>query len=229
MRERKSSRRKATKKPTAPQVLSNPLYAQFLDFKPRKRDVRRAIIVEAAIDCIATLGVENTSFEAIGKKAGMLKAHVAYYFPNRDDLIEEVIKFSVSSVQAMSVEGMKAETDPEQKLAAFITATFRWRDQFPKQSSVILLLYYYASFRRPYQKIHDRIRSLGAERIRAALSLQAAFRGAPQAFLHDTSKLIQSILTGNLIDFITTTPQLQLEEVRDKTLGQVEALIYERK
>jgi len=198
------------------------LYARFLNFTPKKGDLRRIEIIEGAIDCIASIGIEDTSFESIGKKIKMIRAHVAYYYPDRDDIIEAAIKFVVSTVQNYTVEAVKAARTPRERLDGFVHGTFDWIKNHPEHASVILLLYYYSSYHKKFRKLHHEIRTLGVERIAAIVAeiLPKKKASVPQA-----AKLVQSILTGHLVDFTTTESKLDIEEVRKKTLSEISSLM----
>jgi AcrR family transcriptional regulator len=202
--------------------LTNPLYARFLDFKPRKRDIRKATILEATIECIATIGVENTSFDSVGKRAEMIKAHVAYYFPNRNLLIEDALKFAIATVQSVTVEFVVAEPDPEKHLPAFVRGTFAWLERYPKQASAILLLYYYGSFDKNYRKLHTQVRNLGYERLQAivAFTFPKTKKGADGAKRY--AKYIQNIMTGNIVDFLTADGEISLGELLETTLSDLQ-------
>jgi AcrR family transcriptional regulator len=52
---------------------------------------RRRQIIDCAIETIAELGYERASLAEIGKRAGISKGNVTYYFPNKDELIDQVV------------------------------------------------------------------------------------------------------------------------------------------
>lgn len=51
--------------------------------------VRRAAILNAALECFCEADIEHTSLEAIAVRAGCSKGVVAYYFKTKQDLIQE--------------------------------------------------------------------------------------------------------------------------------------------
>ncbi len=195
------------------------LYSQFLKFKPNKGDLRRIAILESAIECIGSIGVEASTLEAIGKKHKMTKAHVAYYYSDRKTIVEAAIKFVVATVQSFTVRHVQeAETDKE-RLSAFVNGTFDWIGTYPKHSAVVLLMYYYSSYDPFYKKLHTEIRTLGAERMQAAVApllppLKAKLAPA-------VGKLVQSILTGHILDYVTTSSPLSLEQLRRKAVKEI--------
>lgn len=199
--------------------LHNPLYAEFLDFAPRKGDIRRARVLEATIRCIAELGGEKTNFESIGKRAGMLRAHVAYYYPDRDELVKAAIKFAVATAQHHTVLAVTQARTDEERLLAFIDGTYNWIEAYPEHGPVILLLYHYCSVDPFYRKIHTEAREMGAQRIEALLKPLLA-NAAPRE-LREKSKAIQALLTGHIMDFLSTNCARTLREYRAQTVAHV--------
>lgn len=200
--------------------LTESLYARFLDFKPTKGDLRRIAIIESAIDCISSIGVEAATLEAIGKRRRMAKAHVAYYFKDRRSIVEAAIKFVVATVQSFTVDHVRQAKSEKERLDAFVDGTFAWAETFPKHAPVILLLYYYASHDARYRRLHDDIRSLGAERIGAVL--HSLVPKDKRKAIPSLAKLVQSILTGNMLDHFTTDSSCTLEELRVKTRREIQ-------
>lgn len=203
--------------------LTNPLYAQFLNFKPKKGDLRKVAIMEGAIEIIASDGVENLSFESLGKRLKMGRAHVAYYFPDRDELVLSTIKLVVATVQSFTVERVKHAADAPGRLTAFVEATFDWMESYPRHASAILLLYYYASYDRRYRELHDEIRRLGAKRIEAIV--KAILPPAKKRSSMAAAKLVQSILTGHLLDHVTTHASQPLGRLRERAVKDIRASV----
>ncbi len=203
--------------------LTQALYSQFLKFKPNKGDMRRIAILESAIECIATIGVEASSLEAIGKKHKMTKAHVAYYYQDRKTIVEAAIKFVVATVQSFTVRYVKEADGDRERLTAFINGTFDWIATYPKHSAVVCLLYYYASYDPFYRKLHTEIRTLGADRLKAVV--EPLLPAAKRKQAANLAKLIQTVLTGHLLDHCTTASALSLEQLRRKTVKEALELV----
>ena len=203
--------------------LTQALYARLLNFKPSKGDLRKIAILENAIDCLATLGVEAMSFEAIGKPSAMTKAHVAYYFRDRKEITKAAIRFVVATVQNFTIESVKNAPDEGARLEAFVDGTFRWLETYPKHAPVILLLYYYASFDPFFREMHAEIREFGARRLEAIVEPMLPKKSRRQA--HVLAKLVQTILTGTIIDHFTTRSPVDLDELRKRTLKEIEIVV----
>ena len=61
------------------------------EFK-KSKDTRTRIL-EAAIECLATIGYHSTSTTTVAKYAGLTRAAMLYHFPNRLALIEAVVNY----------------------------------------------------------------------------------------------------------------------------------------
>lgn len=203
--------------------ITQSLYAQFFEYKPRKGDLRKIAILETTIHLLAHEGLEATSFESIGKKLGIGRAHVSYYYPSRLDLIESAFKFAIGTGQTFSIEALKACPEGGNALEAFVNGTFEWFHTFPEHARVFLLLYYMASVDKRLRKLHDEIRATGAERIAAVLS--AGTWALPKKEIPQLAKLVQTILTGHLLDFYSTHPSWDLEELRKRTQKEIARLL----
>jgi len=195
------------------------LYAEFLDFRPSKGDQRRIQIIDSAIACIAHDGIERLTFESIGKRIGMKKAHVAYYYKNQEDIIESAIKFVVATVQHTTIERIKNTKKADSQVLSFCQGTFDWLRRFPQYPPVILLMYYNSSYHPFYKRLHSEIRSAGADRIKAALAHD--FPKSNSRTLYRGAKLVQAILTGHILDFATTDLGQTVDAVERQTLADI--------
>ncbi len=194
--------RKAPAPSPLPLSIDNPLYAQFVGFTQRKGDIARAKIIAAVTHCIAHLGIEATTFESVGKFCGMRRAHVAYYYPDLQDLILAAIQLTVATAQQSTVSHVFNAASDHERIAGFCRGAFDWAEKNPDQARVLLLFYYYASWQPKYRALHDEIRRYGAQRIAAVLKPLLPSVSAKE--LQDKAKLVQNLLTGALIDHYTT-------------------------
>ena len=107
--------------------MENPaLFRQVLPYKMRKGDLRKVEIIESAIKCIGSIGVENLTFEAVGKKTGIGKSHVLYHFPNLDELVCSAIQYVYAVGQGVVSEFIGLEKNKKNLLKAYIEGTFHW-------------------------------------------------------------------------------------------------------
>lgn len=116
------------------------------------------------------------------------------------------IKFAVGTVQSRSVDAVKGAKDPGARLRAFFSATVKWAEQYPDHASLVLLLYYYASYEPDLLKLHSEIRRLGAERIAALVG--QVIPAASEQGMQSAAASIQASMTGHLLEWLTTEPKL---------------------
>jgi len=206
------------------------LYSQILEFKPRKSDLRKVAILDAVIDCIATEGIDETNSQIVGKRSKMRRSHVAYYFPNRDSMVEAALKFVVTTGQEITIAHVIAAPTPAEKLEAFVTATFTWFERYPKHAAVMILLQYYGTVRPVYKKLHAQIRQAGEERLEAILSGQPLRKGVGKVQVRKLAQLIRALLVGKLTTYFSaesTTDEESYEELRKESLLLVQKLAGE--
>lgn len=194
--------RKAPAPATLPLSIDSPLYAQFVGFTQRKGDIARAKIIASVTHCIAHLGIEATTFESVGKFCGMRRAHVAYYYPDLQELILAAVQLTIATAQQSTVAHVFNAASDRERLKAFCQGTFDWAEKNPDQVRVMLLFYYYSSWQPKYRTLHDEIRRLGAQRIAAVL--KPLLPSASTKDLNEKAKFIQNLMTGALIDHLTT-------------------------
>lgn len=199
---------------------------ELFEFKPRKGDLKKMEIILAAIDCIATIGFEKTTYEAIAKRIGTRRAHVAYHFKDKSDIFEACIKFINASYQQTSLQKLEqaeAKKDGLQMLVNYLEAPFIWAEENPKQLSVMLLFYYLCTVEDKYRELHFNIRAAGAERIQYILTNKLT-KKIPPKDAAPLAKHIQNLLSGAIMD-VTTTGNKTLQKAKQEVKEQVLKLI----
>jgi AcrR family transcriptional regulator len=83
----------------------------------------------------------ETTLEKIGAKHGMTRAHVAYYFEGREEMLLAAIKLVAQTAQALTVERLETALGWKQ-LEAIVQGAIDWTVQHPDQAKVFLLFYY---------------------------------------------------------------------------------------
>jgi AcrR family transcriptional regulator len=199
----------------------NPIYNQILEFKPRKSDMRKVTILESVLDCIANDGIDNTTAQLVGKKAKMRRSHVAYYFPDRDAMIEAALKFVVSTGQEITVAYLTPATNPRDSLIRYVEGTFAWLERHPRHASVVILLHYYGVCIPKYRKFHSQIRRTSESRIEAILQDAPAKKGLGKAQTKRVSRTIRSILVGSLVVYFSTEREQEYDVLRKETIEAI--------
>jgi TetR/AcrR family transcriptional regulator, fatty acid metabolism regulator protein len=109
---------------------------------------RRAQIVEAAIETIAGLGLNQASFARIAERAGLSSTRlISYHFAGKDDLMEAVVDEVFSTAGQYIAPYVLAEPTPAGKLRGFIRGSARFYTEYRQQ--VVAVRDVWANFRRP--------------------------------------------------------------------------------
>ncbi len=195
------------------------LYQQALASSPSKSDQRRALILQAVVRLLATDGVDSLTFETVGKAAKMARSHVVYYFTSRDELVAAAIRFAAFS--AAHIIDSHVVKDEPWKLAIrhYVEGNFDWIQRFPQHANVYTLLYYQACLHPQYRALNTEIRDAGTARISTILERGPA---RSKKAIRVLAKAIQGLVTGNLIDVMTTNAKNLFEERRKETLDVIE-------
>jgi AcrR family transcriptional regulator len=99
---------------------------------------RRRQIIDCAIETIAALGYERASLSEIAKCAGMSKGNLAYYFPTKDDLIDDVVTDVYGRAASYMLPQIEAQTSATTMLRTLITTNVEFiRDEQTAVQAVI--------------------------------------------------------------------------------------------
>ncbi len=199
----------------------SPLLYQATAAAPSKTDQRRARILEEVVRILATDGVDELTFESIGKGTGMARSHVVYYFKNRNELVIAAIRFAALSAGNIIESHLKEGKNWRDCLGRYIEGNFQWIKLYPDHATVYALLYYLASLKPSYRKLHTEIREAGTGRIEGIIETGPLHGKKKQ--VHVLAKAIQGLITGNLIDVMTTDQKNHFEDRRKETLQTVDA------
>lgn len=187
---------------------------EMLDFKPKKGDIKKMEIIGAAIECLATIGFENTTYEAIAKKLGTRRAHIAYHFSDKNDIFKASIRFINATYLLHSKNLIEESQSGEEMLKNFIRAPFLWGEENPNQLAVMLLFYYLCSVNEEYRELHTQIRTSGVQRIHYILTTKINIKLDNHQSLN-LAKHIQNLLSGAIIDAVSTSGKNLIHSMKE--------------
>jgi AcrR family transcriptional regulator len=203
----------------------SPAILGVINVNLRKGDLRKVEIIKSAIDCLATLGVEQTTFEEIGRKIGIRKSHVAYHFPNMDDLIETAIRYVLANVQNYVVAHVKNETGWRRALEVQARCTIGWPRVFPNDARVYLFFCYRCSYNARLRELNREFREVGIRRIVGLLEPVAKKSKVGADRLQDVARRAQEIVFGALLTALTWESPDKIDELIESTLKGEFAII----
>src|SRR5688500_10024474 len=109
---------------------------------------RRAQIVDAAIETVAELGLNQASFARIAERAGLSSTRlISYHFAGKADLMQAVVDEVFSTAGRYIAPFVLAEPTPAAKLRGFIRGSARFYAEYRRH--VVAVRDVWANFRRP--------------------------------------------------------------------------------
>lgn len=193
------------------------LYFQIFDLKPGRGEERKIRIIEAFIELLASKGLENTSFDTLGKKVKMTRTHVAYYFANRDELIRTAVRYAVAVGQHITIGHVQEATTWREQLRCVVEGPFEWLEKYPSHASVMALFYYLCTYDPSYRELQNSIRSMGEQRILSCF--KASSIPSSEAIL--LARTIQSLMAGTLHNYFASDYPMDLDKLRKHTVKTV--------
>lgn len=91
-----------------------------------RRSGTRDLILDRATDLFGRWGVEAVSLDQIAHEVGVAKQTLLYWFPSKDDLVENVMAATASELAVVVEAAIRAAPDdPLDRIEAVVKAVFR--------------------------------------------------------------------------------------------------------
>ncbi|MEA1966856.1 MAG: TetR/AcrR family transcriptional regulator [Thermodesulfobacteriota bacterium] len=81
--------------------------SSFAGLRKNEREVRKNLIIDAAIELFEKKSFWDISMRDIAAKAGASASSIYRYFPSRDDLFIEALKIDINHIETLLIERMK--------------------------------------------------------------------------------------------------------------------------
>ncbi len=91
----------------------------------RRWESRRELIVRAAVDVFAEMGLEGATLEAVGERVGLTKASLYYYVKSKEELLGHVVGHVVQAQERAVAELTHDGMTPEERLRVFCLGHLR--------------------------------------------------------------------------------------------------------
>lgn len=89
------------------------------------KDTRKQQLIQATLESIAELGLQNTTIVTISRRAGMSSGIISHYFGGKQGLIEAALRYLLEQLgQDFRARIQRSDGSPEQRLASIIEANF---------------------------------------------------------------------------------------------------------
>jgi AcrR family transcriptional regulator len=105
-----------------------------------QHEARKALIIQAALDCFARYGYEGTSNKLIAQAAGLNSAALIYhYFPSKEDLFRACL-YSFSIMDELKVVLEKGTDRPPEEYLTLVATTYLQILRQPTLSKLIPIM-----------------------------------------------------------------------------------------
>lgn len=179
----------------------------------KKLEDRKLELIEVAIKLIGTIALTDLSLETVGKKCGMRRSHVAYYFKDIDELVQASILHVITYSQKVVTEFLAEANDADEKIRALV---FGYGETFlkkPTYGRVFALLNFYGTYQPVYKKICTEITDVAEQRIAAILAARMKLKTSliPEN-IKSAARHLRSTLLGRLLIVLTYEKPVDYDE-----------------
>jgi AcrR family transcriptional regulator len=181
--------------------------------------VRRRQLVEAAFQVLAERGSEATRLSDVAERLGVATSLVSYYFPTRDDLILEAMRFGVERYFAQETATLARIQDPLQRLEQAVHWTIPDGPRDP--SWIIMMEFWMRAIRRaPLQTVaamfQSRARGLFASIIETG---RATGRFSPVGSSESIAASLVAMIDGMAMRVVLLDPAIDATEMEALAMG----------
>ena len=104
--------------------LETSIYARLFPPKNRRGRDTKIKLVEATIEAISELGIENLTYDTVGKKLNTTPAQVKYHFMAKETLIERAIEYVLITYQETALKRLDKSASARDKILSLADGTF---------------------------------------------------------------------------------------------------------
>ena len=199
----------------------------FLNLKPTKGELKKLEIISSTIECIATIGFEKITYQVIADKLGTTRAHIAYHYSDKSEMIKACVHYIFSHYHTILVERLNQAEDNEEVLFTYVESPFVWAQDNPNELAVMILFYYLCLVDDDYRKMHYDLREAGTTRIMQILTHNCKLEIRAYE-VENLAKQIQNLVSGAILD-ATTTDSRSIKKAKEETVANIRKLIESAK
>jgi len=193
------------------------IYASLFPTVLSKATKTKIRIIEAAIRSYSIAGMEGSSIEAIANASKVTRPLVHHYFKDKDELFTLAAKYIRNNFQQLAIQAIENSTTVPKKLLAYIDSTFNWVEQYPNHVKTWLLFYHQCAIKKRYLDINDEFVSMGHKRLTGLIEIGNGTGDFKSKSPSADAKLIQNLITGNLLALCTESQVLNISEMKKMT------------
>ena len=195
------------------------------DRRERQRGRREAQLVEAALECISTLGLRDTTVQDVAARAGMAVGSINQYFESKELLFTAVLRALAEQFESAWRRGL-AETgsDPALRLLRFVECYFEPAICQRKNIAVWFAFWGEVKARPKYRAVcagYDRAHDEALAGLCRALIADGGY-AAPEP--GQMAKIIASVCHGLWLELLTGSDGLRRAELAALARASLAAL-----
>jgi AcrR family transcriptional regulator len=186
--------------------------------KLSKGDIAREKILRAAVRIFFKKGFGEATFQDIADATGIRQSALFYYFPNKEALVEGVMRDVIGRGQDIISGKLDLRDDSRQRLRKYFRATLEWAAENAEDYQMLVLLYYYGGVRKEFSKLYGLILKGARERV-----LEILLAGQREGMFalplgpEKTAEFLHDSLMGGVVNILSTEKSGMFEEHATKT------------
>jgi len=172
--------------------------------RERSRAAREAQLIDAALECISTLGLRDTTVQDVAARAGMAVGSISQYFDSKERLFTEALRALSEEFESAWHRGLAATPDdPAWRLRRFVDCYFEPGICQRKKIAVWFAFWGEVRARPTYRTVcagYDQRHDQMLEGLCEALVADGRYAGLEP---HACAKIIASVCHGLWLELLT--------------------------
>jgi TetR/AcrR family transcriptional regulator, transcriptional repressor of bet genes len=193
--------------------------------RTRSRATREGQLIDAALDCISTLGLRDTTVQDIAARASMAAGSINQYFESKELLFTAALRTLSEEFESTWRQRLaQAGTDPALRLRRFVECYFEPAICQRKKIAVWFAFWGEVKARPSYRAVcagHDRSHDEALEELCRVLITDS---GTAALDARQAAKVVASVCHGLWLELLTGSDGLKRTELALLALGSVRAL-----
>lgn len=161
-------------------------------------------IIEAAIKCIATEGLHQTTFQKIADESGLSQPLVMHYFSKKDDIFPVVWDYVYKNALSATADRLKTELTPTEKLKEYLFVSWDIANENSYLKKIFVQLYFLSSFDEVLKSTNSQVKRTAVNRISEIIiegQKLKEFNQSLNPFF--TAKVIHNSISGFILNSVS--------------------------
>lgn len=180
--------------------------------KLSKGEKTRELAIQSAIYCLANLGYDQTTFQAIADRSKLSQPLVVHYFKKKENVFPMVIEYLVKLSQNVRYE---SEFSATQDLKDYLKAALAIFRLAPNSARVYFTLSYLAVFKKDYKLSHAQIKKSNIARLADIIAKGIERKEFSSGAIMLKAQSINNFLAGTFVDLMIEDNPSSDQEVLD--------------